>query len=135
MIRKPQKWTRELVEERFEEAASTLKRLPSVRVQGYICSWPPILRDAWELMGMAKPQLRLGPPTPDKIDEMNETIGWVFLLEEKEAKLVWLRAENVPWKLIQRRFGISRPTAWRWYNKALDKIVKEQNSLQTKGLR
>ena len=37
-------WTIEDVAARFEEAASTARRLPPVRVQGYFNCWPEIKR-------------------------------------------------------------------------------------------
>ena len=42
------KWTIEDVAARFEEAASTSRRLPPVRVQGYFNCWPAIVRSEWE---------------------------------------------------------------------------------------
>jgi hypothetical protein len=41
-------WTIEDVAARFEEAASTGRRLPPVRVQGYFNCWPAIVRKEWE---------------------------------------------------------------------------------------
>jgi len=41
-------WTIEDVAARFEEAASTGRRLPPVRVQGYFNTWPVIVRKEWE---------------------------------------------------------------------------------------
>ena len=46
-------WTPKLVEARFEEAADTLRRLPSVKVQGYFNTWPPVIRDFWEAFAMS----------------------------------------------------------------------------------
>lgn len=40
-------WTIENVAARFEEAASTGRRLPPVRVQGYFNTWPVIVRKEW----------------------------------------------------------------------------------------
>ena len=41
-------WTIENVAARFEEAASTGRRLPPVRVQGYFNCWPAFVRKEWE---------------------------------------------------------------------------------------
>ena len=41
-------WTIEDVAARFEEAASTGRRLPPVRVQGYFNTWPAFVRKEWE---------------------------------------------------------------------------------------
>ena len=40
------------IEDRFEEAARTLRRLPDDKPQGYFNVWPPIVRTTWEFMAM-----------------------------------------------------------------------------------
>ncbi len=40
-------WTIETVAARFEEAASTGRRLPPVRVTGYFNTWPAVVRREW----------------------------------------------------------------------------------------
>lgn len=134
-------WTPKMVEARLEEAADTLRRLPPVKVQGYFSTWPPIIRDFWEAFGWHDAEARLGPPTPAAIDRMDETMLWLRWLEPDELRLVWLRAEGVRWKVIARRFGIDRSTAWRHWTYALIKIASRlnsadaTNSLQQKSLR
>ena len=48
MVDRRTAWTMEDVAARFEEAASTGRRLPPVRVQGYFNTWPVIVRKEWE---------------------------------------------------------------------------------------
>jgi len=43
--------TPSMIEERFEEAASTLRRLPNSHVPGYFNTWPVIVRSAFEAFG------------------------------------------------------------------------------------
>ena len=42
-------WTRDMVEERVEEAAWLLGRLPGPARQGYFSTWPDILLSAREI--------------------------------------------------------------------------------------
>lgn len=109
------------IEDRFEEAARTLRRLPEEKPQGYFNVWPPVVRTAWEILAMEPQPLRL-LATPQAIDRMEECFDWLFWLDPEEARLVWLRAEGVRWKPICRRLGVSRATAWRWWAGALIKI-------------
>ena len=50
---------------------------------------------------------------------MEEALGWLNWLEGKDAKLVWARATNQPWKQVCWQFGMSRPSAWRRWVMAL----------------
>jgi hypothetical protein len=118
------RWTAKDVAERLEEAAHTLRRLPPVKVRGYISSWPPIIREFWEAYGWHETKVRLGPPAPDAIDRMDEVLRWLLILEPDEVRLVWLRAEGVRWKSIAHRFGMDRSTAWRHWTCALIKISR-----------
>ena len=122
------RWTPEVVAERLEEAADTLRRLPAVRVQGYFSTWPAVVRDFWEAFGWHDAEVRLGPPAPAAIDRMDETLQWLRWLNPDETRLVWLRAEGVRWKLISARFGVGRTTAWYRWSGALTKIVAELNA-------
>ena len=99
-------WTPSAVADRLEEAAKTLRRLPPVKVRGYISSWPPIIRDFWEAYGWSEVQVRPGPPAPDAIDQMDESLAWLHVLEADEVRLIWLRAEGVG--------GRTSPTASGW---------------------
>lgn len=102
-----------LVAERLEEAAETLRRLPAAKVQGYFSAWPPVVRDFWEAFGWETAQVRLGPPTPGAIDRMDEALAWLRWLEPDTARILWLRACGVRWKLITWRMGIGRTKAWQ----------------------
>jgi len=136
-----ERWTPKVVAERLEEAADTLRRLPPVRVQGYVSAWPAVVRDACEAYGWDEARLRLGPPSPQAIDRMDAALRWLAWLTPDEAQLVWLRAERVRWKTIAHWFCVDRTTAWRHWTCALIKIATRLNSpiatktLQQKSLR
>lgn len=128
-------WTPKDVAEQLEEAARTLRRLPSVTVRGFLSSWPPVIRDFWEAFGWNAVEVRAGPPSAGAIDRMDAALRWLLCLEADEVRLVWLRAEGVRWKSIAHRFGMDRSTCWRHWTCALVKIAAHLNgSRATKPL-
>lgn len=116
-------WTREQVEERLDEAADVMKRMPAVKVQGYYNLWPSVVREFADLVGQEPQRLRRPPPAPDAISRMEETLGWLAWLEPEDARLVWMRAERARWRAICQRFGIARATAHRRWEYALCVIL------------
>ena len=122
-----QKWTKEQVAERFEAAVRTLRRLPPVRVRGYISSWPEIIYTKREIAMMDQKPKRW-PPTAEAISEMEETCRWVSLLDQvDDRKIIWYRASRLPWREICVRLGVARSTAnWRW-QKAILTITNKLN--------
>lgn len=125
----PERWTESAVADRFEDAVYTMKRLPPVRVQGYFSAWPAIVRTVAEQLAEDRLPMRLGPPSAEAIARMEETIHWIFFLDdEDERRLVWLRAARVPWRLICPRVGYKRTTAWQKWVIALMKITVRLNA-------
>jgi hypothetical protein len=120
-------WTRDQVEQRLEEAADVLKRLPDRSVQGYFSLWPQIKYEFADLVGQEPPRLKRPPPPADAISRMEETLTWTVWLEPDDGKLVWARAEGTPWKPLCWRFGLSRATAHRRYDYALSLIAWRLN--------
>ena len=59
---------------------------------------------------------------------MDEALGWLCWLEPDERRLVWLRAEGLPWKRLTHRLGIGRTTAWQRWTMALLKISVRLNA-------
>lgn len=111
------------VQERLDNAARTLRRMPSAKVQGYFSTWPEIRREKAELQQM-EAVLRLGPPSAKDISQMDEVLfTWLKWLHAEERKLVWLRAERTRWKQVCWIIGCNRTTAWRKYKMALLKIA------------
>ena len=121
------RWTPKRIEERLEEAADTLRRLPEERVRTARSGWPPIIREFHDAYGCEPARLRLGPPPAAAIDRMDQTLEWLRRLELDDARIVWLRACGVRWKPICHRFGISRDTAWRHWMAALVTIADQIN--------
>jgi hypothetical protein len=117
------RWTASMVEARFEEAAFTLRRLPDRRVPGYFNTWPTIVRSVYEAFGWERARMPRIAPSPKAISRMEETFTWLVWLEPDDARIVWLRAENVPWKPICWRVGLSRKTAWQRWVAALQTVA------------
>jgi hypothetical protein len=127
-------WTVTDIAERFEEAAATLRRLPPVALRGYFNTWPPVMHTLVEQLNADRLPLRLGPPSAEAISRMEETIHWMFLLdEEDERRLVWLRAARVPWKPICWRIGCGRTKAWHMWTMALLKVAARLNMRPSGG--
>ena len=128
-----QRWDNETVARRLEEAADVLARLPDERVRGLYDLWP-------RLLGEPCGHARAAAAAPEAIDRLDEVLGWLMWLDPGERRLVWLRAEGLPWKRITYRFGIGRTTAWQRWTMALLKIstrlnaADEQNRLNNKLL-
>ena len=114
-------WTPKLVGKRLEEALDVLARLPEERARGFYDLWPRIVV---EPSGAA----HLAAPTPEAIDRMDEALGWLCWLDPEERRLVWLRAEGLPWKRITHRLAIGRTTAWQRWTTALLKIAVRLNA-------
>ena len=119
-------WTMEDVAARFEEAASTARRLPPVRVQGYFNCWPAIKRMHWENLG-AEPTVYRFPPDPAAIERMLEVMRWVQWLEVEQRHLVWMRAKRYGWRDITIRFACDHTTAWRRWQSALRTVADRLN--------
>ncbi|QKE41950.1 MAG: helix-turn-helix domain-containing protein [Ferrovum myxofaciens] len=118
-------WDIDDVAARFAEAAETGRRLPPARVQGYFNVWPAFARDLRETFAMEEPEYRCLPPSPAAIDRMLETMHWMLWLEVEQRHLVWMRARQYDWQDIAKRFGCCRTTAWRRWQRALQKVTDE----------
>jgi hypothetical protein len=119
-------WDQEAVASRLEEAVDVLARLPNEQVRGLYDLWP-------KLVGEPCRHARPAAAAPEAIDRMDEALGWLMWLEREERRLVWLRAEGVPWKRITHRLGIGRTTAWQRWTIALLKIATRLNAAAEQG--
>ncbi|MFZ2738070.1 MAG: DUF6362 family protein [Burkholderiaceae bacterium] len=119
-------WSCEDVAIRFQDAVTTGRRLPPVRVQGYFNAWPTIVRQEWERFADNERVIRL-PPSPVDVERMLEAMGWVQWLEVEQRHLVWMRADNYEWNEIGRRFGCCRTTAWRHWKSAMEAVAEQLN--------
>ena len=121
-------WTADDVANRFEEAASTARRLPPVRVQGYFTLWPTVVRSEWERMSAdEQPKLHF-QPNPSEVDAMLEVMHWVQWLEVEQRHLVWMRAKRYGWREISIRFGCCTKTAQRRWAQSLQRVTEQLNS-------
>ena len=114
------------VEERFEEAARTLRRLPDPPgsgPKGYGSSWPDYVRDARHAYGYHDTPMRV-VPNAGEIARMEECIEWLSMLSPDDAKIVWLRAEGRRWRDVGIKVGVVRQTAWRRWVAALQTLAK-----------
>jgi hypothetical protein len=115
------RWTPTVVTDRLAEAVDVLARLPEEKVCGIYDLWP-------RLVGASCVSASLAAPSPEAIDRMDEALGWLCWLEPEERRLVWLRAEGMPWKRVTHRLGIGRTTAWQRWTIALLKITTRLNA-------
>ncbi|MFC7705768.1 DUF6362 family protein [Plastorhodobacter daqingensis] len=124
------------IEDRFEEAALTLKRLPNPPdsgARGYGRSWPDYVYEAKHAYGYEQATMRV-IPNAREIQRMEEALEWLALIggvSEQHAadnrRIVWMRAEGHRWQTICRHVGCVRSTAWRRWTAALVTIANRLN--------
>ena len=118
------------IEDRFEEAAYTLRRLPEKdRPRGYSSYWPAVVHDAKHAYGYTPEAPMRVIPSAAQITRMEECLDWLLLVDPEDARIVWLRAEGARWRQVCIRAGCVRSTAWRRWAAALLTISKKLNSL------
>ena len=123
------------IEDRFDEAAYTLRRLPEKdRPRGYGSSWPAVVHDAKHAYGYTPEAPMRVIPSAAAITRMEECLDWLLLVDPEDARIVWLRAEGARWRQVCIRAGCVRSTAWRRWAAALLTISKKLNS-RTKSKR
>jgi len=120
-------WTPERIAARFEEAADTAERLPSMRSLSYVNIWPSIVRSAVDRKERDDLEDHT-PPSPEAIDRMVETNRWGLWLEEEQRHLIWMRAQRCKWRDIGIRFACCTRTAQRRWNGALSIVATQLNA-------
>jgi len=116
-----------MVEERLEEAASVLERLPPVKIQGYYSVWPRYIYEFADLVGQEPREMRLPPPSAASITRMDEAMQWLLWIDAVDAKIVWLRASRHRWKMICCTVGLGRAAAHEHWVYALHVITWRLN--------
>lgn len=114
------------IEDRMEEAARTLRRLPNPPgsgPKGYGSSWPDYVQSRFTAYGAEAARMKVVPSARD-IQQMEECLEWLGWLSPEDAKIVWLRAEGRRWAQVCRHVGVVRQTAWRRWAAALLTIEK-----------
>ena len=125
------KWTAKMIEDHFEEAITTLRKLPPVKQKGYLCLWPNIIYSPNELIFQEKKPMRL-LASPEAIARLDKVFEWMSWISIEERKLIWKRAARVRWKTICRELGCERTSAWRRWNIACNKIAACLNARENK---
>ncbi len=122
-ILKNRHWNEKIVMAHLEEAAAIHRRLPEVKVAGYRCLWPETLRDDWErLYDAVNGANRLGPPMPPEVTYQESVMEWLRWLSPHHQRVVWMRANRIPWKILSDEFDRNKTTLWRDMNKGLTRI-------------
>lgn len=131
------RWTGDLVFERIVEAARTLRQLPPVKGPAdCYSSWPDWVRNAWHKYGRESAMADLGAkamrvwPSPEAIDRMDETIPWLQLLDDEMARVVWARANRMPWWRLAAMMGCDPRTCRR---RLMLAMVALANTLNASG--
>lgn len=122
-------FTPRIIEDRMEEAALTLRRLPNPPgsgPKGYGQSWPEYVHEAKHAYGYHETRMRVIPSAAE-IQRMDECIDWLRFVRPEDARIVWLRAENCRWRQVCIQAGVVRQTAWRRWVAALQTICNHLN--------
>jgi hypothetical protein len=119
-------WTTGRVQDRLELAADVFRSLPEVRPQGFFSAWPEYSHGFADQVGQ-EPMMRRPLPSPRMITDAEETMLWLRWLEKDDARIVWLRANAVPWKKITWELGLSRAAANRHWQYGIAVIVWRLN--------
>jgi hypothetical protein len=127
-------WMTTQVQDRLELAADVMRAMPPVGPQGYVSAWPEYLSSFADKVGQ-EPRMRKPLPSPRMITEADETLLWLRWLEPGDARLLWLRANRKPWKLVCWKIGISRATANRRWQYGIAVIVWRLNGRQLSARR
>lgn len=126
------------IEDRFEEAAITLRRLPNPAgsgAKGYGSSWPDYVRDARHAYGYHEVKMRVVPSAAE-IQRMEDAIAWLRLIgDPDDRRIVWLRAEGFRWRQVCIQVGCVRQTAWRRWVAALQTVANHLNQKEKRARR
>ncbi len=110
------------IKQDLETAAYVNRLMPAVHPPKYRNCMPDIIYTPQEIVFMEKRPLKI-KPTQEQISLWETVIlVWLPILETDERRLVWKRANRIPWKLLCREFGVSRQMLAVRYDKALLKI-------------
>lgn len=114
--------TIEQIKQDLETAAYVDRLLPPVKAPKYRCCMPEIIYTPQELMFMDRRLLKV-KPTQEQISLWERVVlEWLPILSINDRRLVWKRANRIPWKLLCREFGLERTEMWRRYHGVLIKI-------------
>lgn len=141
------RWTNDMVRERLASVMDTLRRMrfpsdqmPSTKVAaGFEIARTP--QELWDLLRYAEPPPeRPAAPTPRELQEMDDTLPWLFAVMDWRHRLAAsLRAsttrdgKQTSWRAVAAKLseelhrmggkGIDHKTAARWEERAVSEIV------------
>ena len=102
----------------LERAARTLKYLPNKQTDRH-----QNLRSIWGNIGGASHSLTSNTgkfvPSPTEIDDMYHIVDLLMTMSDLERKLLWARANRVPWAALQRKIGRSRTHLYQIHKRGL----------------
>src|SRR5262245_32119439 len=85
------------LKDRIFDAAQVLKRQPDRErvwlTSGDRCAWPTIRLSCWEAYGQHRAKLRLPPPSPKQVTDMEQVMSWITWLgrlDKETMKCVWV---------------------------------------------
>ena len=117
------KITTEQIKQDLETAAYVDRLLPEVRSPKYKSCMPDIIYTPQEIVFMDKRPIK-PRPSQEQVDIWEKVnFEWLPVLEVEERRLVWKRANRIPWKLLSYEFGLHRSKLTEKYNVALAKIL------------
>ena len=128
-------WSEKIVMAYLIKAAEIHRRMPEVKVAGYHCLWPHhmIEDEADHLCEIIHGKPTLGPPMPPEVDFQDEVMAWLRLLERRQQQVVWMRANGIPWKILEAEFDRSKPTLWRELGRCLQTMISHLNQIDLRG--
>ena len=107
----------------LKEAADTLRRLPRGLAKPRLSSWPEVVRDSVSLLAASDAAVRRpAPPSPQAIDRMDRTLGWLLSCDEEARRLVWARATGISWRRLEDMDGRSHVTLRKIVARGHDQI-------------
>lgn len=112
----------EKIKDDLETAAYVDRLLPPVRAPKYRCCMPEIVYTPQEMIFMEKKPLKIRPNQEQIALWERVVLEWLPILAVDERRLVWKRANRIPWKLLCREFGLCKSNLCARHSKALMKI-------------
>ena len=98
------------LKQRLEKAMITLQQLPQsahTKPMGYKTAWPDMIRPSKRGAILYRGKLLL-TPNSQNISDCYKIIDALYHLSDMQRTLLWARAMNVAWQVLQRRYNRSR---------------------------
>ena len=118
------KITSDEIKENITFAAEIMRRLPAVKMQGYLCAWPSFCRSCEEMQFAEDVWL---PPLPHEISAMEKILEWLKFTSLENRRIIWLRACGMGWKTMSGKYKKGRSTLIREYNIGIKEIETALN--------